>query len=113
MQAWKKWREGKARDIVDPKMKATGSIAEIMRCIHIGLLCVQGKLADRPNMALVALMLSSHSTSLRVPSEPAYYIDSGTSSYMPNSRMINSDPSQKNSLQASENEASITELYPR
>ncbi|CAL5408536.1 unnamed protein product [Camellia sinensis] len=30
----------------------TGPESEIMRCIHIGLLCVQKNAADRPTMAI-------------------------------------------------------------
>ncbi|KAF3450459.1 hypothetical protein FNV43_RR06542 [Rhamnella rubrinervis] len=82
--AWKKWREGRATDIMDPKMTAEGSIVEIMRCIHIGLLCVQENVGDRPTMASVGLMLRSYSVSLRVPSRPAYFTDGATGSSVPN-----------------------------
>ena len=37
-----------------------GSQNEIMRCIHIALLCVQENLVERPIMATVVLMLSSY-----------------------------------------------------
>jgi hypothetical protein len=40
------------------------STTEIMRCIHIGLLCVQENVADRPTMASIVLMLSSYSMTL-------------------------------------------------
>ncbi|PRQ48783.1 putative non-specific serine/threonine protein kinase [Rosa chinensis] len=46
--------------------------AGIMRCIHIGLLCVQESLADRPTMASVILMFNSYSLNLPVPSKPAF-----------------------------------------
>lgn len=38
--AWKNWREGTTLNIVDPKLMV-GSRDEIMRCIHIELLCAQ------------------------------------------------------------------------
>ncbi|RDX76113.1 Cysteine-rich receptor-like protein kinase 29, partial [Mucuna pruriens] len=38
--AWRNWKEGRAIDIVDPTLN-NHSQNEIMRCIHIGLLCVQ------------------------------------------------------------------------
>ena len=47
---------------------------EIMRCIHIGLLCVQNYANDRPTMASTVLMLNSSSLALPKPSEPAYCI---------------------------------------
>ncbi|XP_061353841.1 cysteine-rich receptor-like protein kinase 29 [Gastrolobium bilobum] len=73
------WREGTATNIVDPSLN-NSSGNEMMRRIHIGLLCVQENLADRPTMAAVALMLNSDSLTLQVPSEPAFYMDSRTRS---------------------------------
>ncbi|KAL6333586.1 hypothetical protein AAG906_028771 [Vitis piasezkii] len=61
--AWKNWREGTATNLIDPTMRIS-SISEIMRCIHIGLLCVQENEADRPTMASIVLMLNSYSLSL-------------------------------------------------
>ncbi|KAL5839824.1 hypothetical protein ACOSQ4_012432 [Xanthoceras sorbifolium] len=46
-----------------------------MKCIHIGLLCVQESVSDRPTMASVVIMLNSNSLTLPAPSKPA-----GTSS---------------------------------
>ncbi|XP_057421884.1 cysteine-rich receptor-like protein kinase 26 [Lotus japonicus] len=73
--AWKSWKEGTASNLVDPTL-VNGSRNEIMRCIHIGLLCVQGNLADRPTMAVVVLMLNSYSLTLPVPAEPAFFMNS-------------------------------------
>ncbi|GAB4831019.1 hypothetical protein Ancab_005034, partial [Ancistrocladus abbreviatus] len=67
---WRNWREGTALNVVDPLL--AGSRTEIMRCIHIGLLCVQENEADRPTMSSVVVMLSSHSLTLPMPSDPAY-----------------------------------------
>ncbi|KAB1222982.1 Cysteine-rich receptor-like protein kinase 29 [Morella rubra] len=100
--AWKNWREGTASSMIDPALRAS-STAEIMRCIHIGLLCVQENAADRPTMASVILMLNSDSRALSVPSRPAFFMDS----------IVESDTSLDRSFQASTNEASITELHPR
>ena len=52
----------------------------MLRCIHIGLLCVQENLADRPTMTTIMLMLNSYSLSLPIPSEPAFYVSSRTGS---------------------------------
>ena len=54
-----------------------------MRCIHIGLLCVQEDPNDRPTMASVVLMLSSASITLPVPSEPAFFMHSTTNTEKP------------------------------
>ncbi|CAJ1977287.1 unnamed protein product [Sphenostylis stenocarpa] len=71
--AWNTWREGTASNLIDPTLNK-GSRNEMIRCIHIGLLCVQGHLADRPTMASVVLMLNSYSHTLPVPSEPAFFM---------------------------------------
>ena len=43
-----------------------------MRCIHMGLLCVQEQEEDRPRMSAAVLMLSSHSLSHPVPARSAF-----------------------------------------
>ena len=44
---------------------------EALRCIQIGLLCVQEEVMDRPTMSAVVLMLSSE-TALPSPKQPAF-----------------------------------------
>jgi hypothetical protein len=89
-----------------------------MRCIHIGLLCVQENVVDRPTMASVVLMLSSYSMTLPIPSEPAFFMHSNIEAKMSlqwerDSRVTESDESKKSLIEASINETSITELSPR
>ncbi|XP_021802860.1 cysteine-rich receptor-like protein kinase 8, partial [Prunus avium] len=79
--AWRSWRDGTASNLIDPTLK-TGSRTEIMRCIHIGLLCVQENVVDRPSMASVILMLNSYSLTLPVPSQPAFYLHRSIASDM-------------------------------
>ncbi|KAG2688146.1 hypothetical protein I3760_09G080900 [Carya illinoinensis] len=117
--AWKNWRENTALNIVDPTMKPS-STSEVMRCIHIGLLCVQENAVDRPTMASVVVMLNSYSTTLPVPSQPAFFmhtnVESEVSSGWQHSVGItdqSEERSKGSSVQASQNEVSITELYPR
>ena len=121
MQTWTNWREGRASNIVDGLMRAR-SMAEIMRCIHIALLCIQENVADRPTMNTVIIMLNSTSLNLPVPSRPAFFMHSSTASNMSGTSDHNSreadesnGPSRpKNTFdQASANRASITDLYPR
>ncbi|XP_014512474.1 putative receptor-like protein kinase At4g00960 isoform X1 [Vigna radiata var. radiata] len=116
--AWRNWKEGKAINVVDPSLNSN-SRNEMMRCLHIGLLCVQENFLDRPTMANIILMLNSHSLSLPIPAEPAFYVNSRTrslpemQSWEYNSRETGSSEPILKSVQESENEASITELYPR
>ncbi|KAK2404988.1 putative receptor protein kinase [Trifolium repens] len=109
--AWRSWREGKAINIIDPSLSSNISKDEIMRCIHIGLLCVQENVVDRPTMASVALMLNSNSLTLSIPSKPAYFMGSA-------SRTLPDMQQQVDNLSAtrsneSVNQISITDLYPR
>nr|XP_029146260.1 putative receptor-like protein kinase At4g00960 [Arachis hypogaea] len=98
--AWRNWKDGTISNIVDTTLR-NGSQNEIIRCIHIALLCVQANEAHRPTMATVLLMLNNHSVTLAVPSEPAFLLNTG------------SNTSTKRPAQESVNEASITDPYPR
>ncbi|KAH6831317.1 hypothetical protein C2S53_010970 [Perilla frutescens var. hirtella] len=79
--AWRSWREGTSANIIDPFLKANGggSQQDMVRCIHIALLCVQENPDDRPTMASVVVMLNSFSLTLPQPTEPGFYMSSGFS----------------------------------
>ncbi|KAH9617611.1 hypothetical protein KSS87_023202 [Heliosperma pusillum] len=72
--AYKNWIEGTAWNIVDPVI-STGNSTETLRCIHIGLLCVQENPVDRPTMSSIVLMFSSHTVTLDAPLQPAFFMD--------------------------------------
>lgn len=107
--AWRNWKEDTVSNIIDPVL-ATGLGTEIMRCIHIGLLCVQENVASRPTMASIVSMLNSHSVTLSLPSKPAYYLHNSENDTTEGTKSYGS----KNSADVSINEDSnITEPYPR
>ncbi|KAK7280211.1 hypothetical protein RJT34_25273 [Clitoria ternatea] len=114
--AWKSWREGTASNLIDPTLNA-GSRNEIMRCIHIGLLCVQDHLADRPTMASVVLMLNSYSHTLPVPTEPAFFMNnrglSDIQSWEYNSGTTEPSKLKSKSVKSHSSEVSTDEPYPR
>ncbi|XP_075666167.1 G-type lectin S-receptor-like serine/threonine-protein kinase RKS1 [Castanea sativa] len=68
---WELWREDRALDIVDSSIKESCVFDEVLRCIQVGLLCVQEEVVDRPTMLAVHLMLSSERT-LPSPKQPAF-----------------------------------------
>ncbi|KAL3643345.1 hypothetical protein CASFOL_014160 [Castilleja foliolosa] len=123
--AWKNWRESTAANMVDPCLRSgSGSISDILRCIHIGLLCVQENVTDRPTMASVVIMLNSFSLTLGVPSEPAFYMptDYGSDTSLlqgSDSRKSEYGNSSKSKVKvaqsdnSSRNDASITDMQPR
>ncbi|KAL4626178.1 hypothetical protein ACB092_05G077200 [Castanea dentata] len=74
--AWQLWNEGKGLELIDPTIiDESCPSSEILRCIHVGLLCVQDQATDRPTMLDVATMLSSETVQLLPPKQPAYLIN--------------------------------------
>ncbi|XP_062011417.1 cysteine-rich receptor-like protein kinase 10 [Rosa rugosa] len=111
--AWRNWMDDTIINIIDPMLTA-GSRSEIIRCIHIGLLCVQENMNDRPTMAAVASMLNSHSLTISVPSRPPYCWHYNTDSDTSGSgfRLIETSAKSESSVYVSA-VSDITELHPR
>ncbi|WCJ20320.1 cysteine-rich RLK (RECEPTOR-like protein kinase) 10 [Euphorbia peplus] len=108
--AWRNWNEGTALDLMDPSLRV-GSRSEMMRCIHIGLLCVQESEANRPTMTQIITMLTNNSITPTVPSKPAFFLH--TEPLGPVSLATESDVSKSGDANVTINGASITQLYPR
>ncbi|CAN6211869.1 unnamed protein product [Urochloa humidicola] len=70
---WDHWEAGTATELVDPSMSGGFSEGDVLRCIHIGLLCVQGDPAARPVMSSVVMMLGTDTVTLQAPSKPAFF----------------------------------------
>ncbi|XP_073004254.1 cysteine-rich receptor-like protein kinase 21 isoform X4 [Typha latifolia] len=72
--AWEVWKKGRWLELVDPSLGDGYSMDQVMKCIHVALLCVQEKPGDRPAMWTVTTMLSSESTTaLPVPKQPGFF----------------------------------------
>ncbi|GMN19262.1 hypothetical protein TIFTF001_046929 [Ficus carica] len=69
--AWHQWSESKGLDMVDEALGDSYSSPEAMRCIHVGLLCVQDYVTDRPTMPDVVFMLSKE-TDRPQPKQPLF-----------------------------------------
>ncbi|RZC66264.1 hypothetical protein C5167_009955 [Papaver somniferum] len=54
--AWQYWQKGLVMELLDSSLKENCSRSELMRCVHISLLCVQDNIADRPTMASIILV---------------------------------------------------------
>nr|XP_009418900.1 PREDICTED: putative receptor-like protein kinase At4g00960 isoform X1 [Musa acuminata subsp. malaccensis]XP_018673867.1 PREDICTED: putative receptor-like protein kinase At4g00960 isoform X1 [Musa acuminata subsp. malaccensis] len=93
---WRHWNQGDALQAVDQSVVDQCQPQEVLRCMHIGLLCVQEDPAQRPSMASITLMLNSYSVGLPTPSAPAFVTLSITSS-----------------AKESKNDVSISEMDPR
>ncbi|XP_038882662.1 G-type lectin S-receptor-like serine/threonine-protein kinase B120 isoform X1 [Benincasa hispida] len=70
--AWKLWNEGRAIELLDPSISDSSPENEVLKCIHVAMLCVQDSPAYRPTLQSLVLMLESESTSLPQPRQPTY-----------------------------------------
>ncbi|VFQ67169.1 unnamed protein product [Cuscuta campestris] len=79
-QVWKLWNDNKnVSEIIDPRIITPRNREEAVRCIHIGLLCVQELAKDRPSIPAVLAMLRNEILELPVPKQPAFWVRSGRS----------------------------------
>ncbi|WOL15092.1 hypothetical protein Cni_G23873 [Canna indica] len=70
-RVWKLWKESRCLELL---AESSYPVFEALRCIQVGLLCVQEGSEDRPMMAEVVLMLCSDSIILPQPNRPGFYI---------------------------------------
>lgn len=89
--------EGRGAELIDPSMRDTCSVLQAVKCINVGLLCVQENMDDRPTMSEVVLMLSNETATVPLPNKPAYTIH--RRSQMPSNH--------------SNNEVTMTKVEPR
>nr|BAC80024.1 putative receptor protein kinase [Oryza sativa Japonica Group]BAD30704.1 putative receptor protein kinase [Oryza sativa Japonica Group] len=80
--AWRLWREGNALALLDEAVAGGGggggySRSEVLRCVQVGLLCVQERPEDRPHMAAVFMMLGNLSAVVPQPRHPGFCSDRG------------------------------------
>ncbi|KAL7102370.1 hypothetical protein ACP275_08G116200 [Erythranthe tilingii] len=73
--AWGLWIENKAIELVDPVVVESCEECEVIKCINVGLLCVQEDPNDRPSMSTVVVMIGSENTnSIPFPTKPAFVV---------------------------------------
>ncbi|KAG4995300.1 hypothetical protein JHK86_032127 [Glycine max] len=75
--AWKLWNQGEALKLVDTMLNGSCPHIQVIRCIHIGLLCTQDQAKDRPTMLDVISFLSNENTQLPPPIQPSLYTING------------------------------------
>ncbi|TVU02158.1 hypothetical protein EJB05_52383, partial [Eragrostis curvula] len=74
---WRRWSRGSVQELLDGCPAGGKQPQEVLRCVHVGLLCVQEDPMLRPGMAAVVIMLNSLSITLPAPTTPAYTIVPG------------------------------------
>ena len=90
---------------MDPTLSASCVVPQVLRTIHVGLLCVQDNATDRPTMSDVVSILSNESAPLIAPKKPAFFTGN---------TVLESSSHQVTSLnEHSVNYVSITATEPR
>ncbi|KAM6585083.1 hypothetical protein CsatB_012085 [Cannabis sativa] len=69
--AWELWSESRGLELVDGALLGIFDASEAIRCIHVGLLCVQDHAEDRPTMVDVVFMLTNE-TDRPQPKQPIF-----------------------------------------
>ncbi|CAN6545486.1 unnamed protein product [Malus baccata var. baccata] len=98
--AWILWIQDKPLELIDKTFCDSCNISEVIRCLHVGLLCVQRVPENRPSMSSVVLMLSSGDV-LPPPKQPGFYTE----------RSVHESPTM--TLPSSENNFSTTMIEAR
>ncbi|KAJ6980052.1 G-type lectin S-receptor-like serine/threonine-protein kinase SD1-1 [Populus alba x Populus x berolinensis] len=101
--AWILWTKGTPLDLIDEGLSDSSNLAEVLRCIHVALLCVQQRPEDRPTMSTVVVMLGSENP-LPQPKQPGFFMGNN-----PSEKDSSSSKHEAHSL----NEVSLTILEAR
>ncbi|OMP04555.1 S-locus glycoprotein [Corchorus olitorius] len=104
-KAWKLWKEGRPLELAADFLAETDNLSEseVLRCIHISLLCVQQHPEARPSMSTVVVMLGSENE-LPLPKEPGFLLQKSP---------FETDSSSANYGSSSRNEISLSLLDAR
>ncbi|KAK3023849.1 hypothetical protein RJ639_044975, partial [Escallonia herrerae] len=97
-------REGRSLELIDAHMGDSCYLSEVLRSIHVALLCVQQSPEDRPSMSSVVLMLGGDGT-LPQPKEPGFFTKRNL--------FFEAETSSSNNAAMSVNDISITQLDAR
>ncbi|WJX96652.1 non-specific serine/threonine protein kinase [Trifolium repens] len=101
--AWNLWLEDNIISLIDPEVWDACHESSMLRCIQIGLLCVQELPRERPNISTVVLMLISEITHLPPPGKVAFVYKQNPST----------KSSQKSHESNSNNNVTLSEVHGR
>ncbi|KMZ63619.1 S-locus receptor kinase (SRK) [Zostera marina] len=100
--AWQLWDIEKMEEMIDSSVCDSYLMNEVSRCIHVGLLCVQDHVSDRPAMSSVARMLENQSSLDIVAKRPTFTVG-----------VDNDNTEVKRTSVVSFNDITITDLHAR
>ncbi|KAL6287460.1 hypothetical protein ACE6H2_011850 [Prunus campanulata] len=78
--AWRLWTENKGLELMDKTLDESCNKSQFIKCINVGLLCVQEDPVDRPTMSNVLTMLDNEIAISPTPKQPAFLLRRGNSS---------------------------------
>jgi serine/threonine protein kinase len=105
---WNHWTKGTISEMIDQSLDEYAR-NQAVRCIHIGLMCVQSDPDDRPSISSVIFMLTRGNMEIQAPAQPAFFF--GRESNLASSSFDRSDVIL--GANVSVNGVTVTELYPR
>ncbi|XP_024019265.1 G-type lectin S-receptor-like serine/threonine-protein kinase At4g27290 [Morus notabilis] len=77
--AWLLWDENRPLDLMDVCFNDSCVESQVLRCIQVGLLCVQKFPNDRPTMSSVVFMLENDGALLPEPKLPGFFVERNSS----------------------------------
>ncbi|CAN0839987.1 G-type lectin S-receptor-like serine/threonine-protein kinase SD1-1 [Linum grandiflorum] len=104
--AWHLHMESRALELIDATLAERCDPYEVLRLVHIGLLCVQKKPDDRPSMAAVAVMIGGDGE-LPEPKLPRFFTERSVTE---GSTTCSSSSGNRGTCS---NSMSVTVLHPR
>ncbi|KAL7249452.1 hypothetical protein ACSBR1_011613 [Camellia fascicularis] len=102
--AWILYKEGKATELIDAAIENSCNLHEVLCSIHLGLLCVQHRPEDRPNMSTVVLMLGGEGALTHQPKPPGFFTERN---------LLEEESSRSKNEPCSANMVTLTQLEPR
>jgi len=72
VQVWEHWEAETVTELADPRMGGDFRKHDLLRCVHIGLLCVQEEPAARPVMSYVVTTLGTNTVTDQALCKPAF-----------------------------------------
>ncbi|EMS45556.1 Cysteine-rich receptor-like protein kinase 29 [Triticum urartu] len=105
---WNCWTKGTVSQMIDPSLDEHAR-SQALRCMHIGLMCIQSDPDDRPYISSVIFMLTRDNTEIQAPAQPAFFF--GREAALASPAYDRSDFILGQDV--SVNAVTITEPYPR
>ncbi|ONM58044.1 Cysteine-rich receptor-like protein kinase 10 [Zea mays] len=112
---WDHWKKGTMPQMLHRSLDEFAR-SQALRCIHIGLLCVQPEPDDRPDISAVVFMLTRDSIELQPPGQPAFFFGRESPSALRldgQSSYVYHRDGFKLGQGVSVNGVTLSELYPR